>query len=123
MAEGLAREMFGDRAQVQSAGSAATAVSPLAVRALDEIGIDIRAHRSKSVDAIDGRSIDVVITLCAEEVCPAFLGRAERLHWPLPDPARTEGSEEERLQRFRKVRDELRRRLLSFGGERGLIGA
>jgi arsenate reductase len=123
IAEGLARAMFGDRARVQSAGSAATSVSPLAIRALDEVGIDIRAHRSKSVATIDGRSIDVVITLCAEEVCPAFLHRAERLHWPISDPAAASGSEEERLQRFRDVRSELRRRLMSFGRERGLIGA
>jgi arsenate reductase len=123
IAEGLARAMFGQRAQVQSAGTATTSVSPFAIRVLEEIGIDISEQRSKSVDTIDGRSVDVVITLCAEEVCPPFLRRTERLHWPVPDPAGAGGSEQERLQRFRQVRNELRGRLMSFGRERGLIGA
>jgi arsenate reductase len=123
MAEGLARALFGGRARVLSAGTAPSIVNPLAVRALDEIGIDIRAQRSKGVDSIDARMVDVVVTLCAEEVCPAFLGGAERLHWPLPDPAARHGSEEERLAAFRQARDEIRTRLLSFGRERGLIGA
>jgi arsenate reductase len=98
-------------------------VNPLAVRALDELGIDIRAQRSKAVDTIDARAVDVVVTLCAEEVCPAFLGAVERLHWPLPDPAARQGSEEQQLAVFRHVRDEIQKRLLSFGQERGLIGA
>jgi arsenate reductase len=123
IAEGLARAMFGQRAQVQSAGTATTSVSPFAIRVLEEIGIDISEQRSKSVDTIDGRSVDVVITLCAEEVCPPFPRRTERLHWPVPDPAGAGGSEQERLQRFRQVRNELRGRLMSFGRERGLIGA
>lgn len=122
MAEGLARQLFGDGAQVRSAGSAPGGVNPLAIRALKEIGIDISGHRSKSVDDIDTRAVDVVITLCAEEVCPVFPGRVERLHWPLPDPAAAVGDDDTRLGRFREVRDEIRRRLLSFGQERGLLG-
>jgi arsenate reductase len=86
-------------------------VNPLAVRALDEIGIDIRSHASKSVDGISPDGVDAVITLCAEEVCPVFLGRAHRVHWGLPDPAAEGRPDEERLQAFRGVRDELRRRL------------
>jgi arsenate reductase len=86
-------------------------VNPLAIRVLDEIGIDIRAHTSKSVDGLSPEGVDVVITLCAEEVCPVFLGKARRVHWALPDPAGAGERDEERLQAFRAVRDELRRRL------------
>lgn len=111
MAEGLARARFGGRVRVASAGSSPAAVHPLAVAALDEIGIDVGGHRSTGVDAIDPEWVDVVVTLCAEEVCPAFPGRVRRLRWPLPDPAGAGGSEAERIDRFRAVRDELARRL------------
>ena len=109
MAEGLARRLLGRRVRVQSAGSEPTQVRPEAIEALREIGIDISTHRSKSVDTIDPASVDTVITLCAEEVCPAFLGGARRLHWALADPAAVDGPG--RLDAFRGVRDELRRRL------------
>jgi protein-tyrosine-phosphatase/extradiol dioxygenase family protein len=113
MAEGLARHLFGDDVHVQSAGSTPSTVNPLAVAALCEVGIDITAHTSKSVDTIDPNSVDLVITLCAEEVCPAFLGKAQRLHWPLTDPDRKHEvlSDEERLQFFRVARDQLAARL------------
>jgi arsenate reductase len=111
MAEGLARARFGDSVNVQSAGSQPSRVNPLAIRALAELGIDITHHRSKSVEAIDPATVDLVVTLCAEEVCPVFLGKAKRLHWPLTDPAAAEGTGEERLQRFRDVRDEIARRI------------
>ena len=111
MAEGLARDRFGDAVTVQSAGSVPKRVNPLAIRVLAEIGIDITHHRSKSVEEIDPATVDVVVTLCEEEVCPVFLGKAKRLHWPLSDPAATEGTGEERLQMFREVRDEIIRRL------------
>jgi arsenate reductase len=123
MAEGLARERFGEGVNVQSAGSQPSRVNPLAIRSLAEIGIDITRHRAKSVAEIDPATVDVVVTLCADEVCPAYLGKARRLHWPLPDPAAAEGTGEERLQRFRDVRDEILRRLgrldeLVAGGSR-----
>ncbi len=111
MAEGLARARFAGRAEVNSAGSSAASVHPLAIAALDEIGIDISGHRSKSVGTIDAASVDLVVTLCADEVCPAFLGQARRLHWPLPDPAGAGGTKLERLERFRTVRDEIAHRL------------
>ena len=82
---------------------------------LREIGIDIGDQRSKGVDAIEG-PVDVVITLCAEEVCPVWLGSAERLHWALPDAAAVEGTEEQKLEAFRGVRDELLRKLGVFFG-------
>ena len=105
MAEGLARARFGEAVRVQSAGSAATTVNPMAIEVLSEIGIDISSHASKSVDTIDPATVDLVVTLCAEEVCPAFFGRARRLHWPLPDPAAAPPSL--KRQRFREVRDRI----------------
>jgi arsenate reductase len=117
MAEGIARTLAPASVTVSSAGSRPSQVNPLAIRALDEIGIDIRGQRSKSVDDVPPEGVEAVVTLCAEEVCPVFLGRAHRVHWGLPDPARAGGTEEERLQAFRDVRDELRRRLaVVFGG-------
>jgi arsenate reductase len=111
MAEGIARSLAPPGVKVSSAGSAPSRLNPLAVRALAEIGIDISGHRSKSVDEIPPGDVDAVVTLCAEEVCPVFLGRALRVHWGLPDPAAAAGSDDRRLQAFRDVRDELRRRL------------
>jgi arsenate reductase len=81
------------------------------VRALAEIGIDISGHRSKSVNDVPPDDVEAVITLCAEEVCPVFLGKARRIHWGLPDPAGLRGTEQDRLEAFRSVREELRRRL------------
>ena len=117
MAEGLARARFGSRARVASAGSSPNAVHPLAVAALDEIGIDIRGQRSTSVDDVDPASVDVVVTLCAEEVCPVLPGRVRRLHWPLPDPAGAAGADADRLERFRSVRDEIARRLTDLDAD------
>ena len=111
MAEGIARSLAPTGVTVSSAGSQPSGVNPLAIRALDEIGIDIRSHRSKSVDGVSPAGVDAVITLCAEEVCPVFLGKAHRVHWGLPDPAGAGETEEAQLQAFRNVRDELRRRL------------
>lgn len=113
MAEGLAREMFGAEVRVQSAGSRPSRVNPHAIAALREAGIDIAGHASKSVQDIDPATVDVVITLCAEEVCPVFLGGATRLHWPIPDPASDDPAltPDELLARFRAARDEIRRRL------------
>jgi len=111
MAEGVARSLAPPGVTISSAGSRPTKVNPLAIRALDELGIDLRGHWSKSVDTIPPDGVEVVITLCAEEECPVFLGKARRLHWGLPDPGGAGLSDEEQLQSFRDVRDELRRRL------------
>ena len=111
MAEGIARSLAPQGVTVSSAGSAPASVRPQAIQVIKEIGVDISGHRSKGVDSIDAESVDAVITLCAEEVCPVFLGKAHRVHWGLPDPAAVTGTEEARLNAFRSVRDELRRRL------------
>lgn len=110
MAEGLARARFGDRVQVQSAGSEPAHVNPYAIEVMREIGIDISGHTSKSVQSIASASVATVITLCAEEVCPVFLGKARRLHWPIPDPASKDPSltRDEMLVRFRTARDTIK---------------
>jgi arsenate reductase len=112
MAEGLARRALGPDVVIQSAGSSPGRVHPLAIEAMDEIGIDIRGQHSKSVDTIDPASVDLVITLCAEEVCPVFLGTAERQHWPLPDPAALPTASA--LDGFRQVRDQLAARIAAL---------
>jgi arsenate reductase len=116
MAEGLGRLIFGDRAIVQSAGSRPSRVNPYAIEVMREIGVELTSHSSKSVDAIDPATVDTVITLCAEEVCPVFLAKARRLHWPIPDPASVDPSipREDMLRRFRSARDTIRAKLEAF---------
>ena len=113
MAEGLLRHMAGDRFEVESAGVAPSFVRPEAIEAMREIGIDISTHRSKSVDEFLYQSFDYVITVCdnANQQCPSFPGKAERVHWSIPDPAEVTGDENERLAAFGSARDELRERL------------
>ena len=113
MAEGLARTLLGPNVRVQSAGSTPSAVNPYAVEVMREIGIELGGHHSKSVDTIDPSTVDTVITLCAEEVCPVFLGQVRRLHWPIADPASDDPriTRDELLARFRTARDQLRGRL------------
>jgi arsenate reductase len=111
LAEGIARLLAPAGVTVWSAGSQPTRVRPEAIAALAEIGIDITSHRSKAVSEIPADQVDTVITLCGEEECPVFLGRARRLHWGLPDPAAVGGSDAERADAFRRTRDELSRRL------------
>ena len=119
MAEGLARTIFGDEVTVQSAGSDPSAVNPYAIEVMKELGVDLGSHTSKSVQTIDPATVGTVITLCAEEVCPVFLGKARRLHWPIPDPASKDSSipREEMLSRFRTARDTIRGKLEQFARE------
>jgi len=111
LAEGIARFLAPPEVTVWSAGSSPTRVRPEAIAVLAEIGIDISLHRSKSVSEIPAGDVDTVITLCGEEECPVFLGKARRLHWGLPDPAGVAGSDADRLDACRGTRDELRARL------------
>jgi len=110
MAEGLARHLLGGRATVASAGSAPSQVNPYAVEAMAEIGIDISGQHSKSVGDIDPAGVDLVVTLCAEEVCPVLPGRVRRLHWPIADPASNDPSltPDDLRGRFRAARDEIK---------------
>ena len=118
MAEGLLRYLAGDRFEAMSAGTEATRVRPLAVRAMEEIGIDISGQESKTLDRYLQEPFDHVITVCddANEACPFFPGAANRLHWSFEDPSKAEGTEEERLAVFRSVRDQIRERI-----EAGLV--
>jgi arsenate reductase (thioredoxin) len=113
MAEGLARARFGARVTVESAGTAPAGVSPYAIEAMKELGIDISGQRSKAVGEVDLASFDTVVTLCSAEVCPRVGASARHLHWPLPDPA--DGVEtlphDQIRARFRAVRDEIDARL------------
>ena len=110
MAEGLLRHVAGDRFEAHSAGTEATHVRPLAVRAMDEVSVDITGQESKILERYLGEPFDYVITVCddANEACPFFPGARNRLHWSLEDPSQADGSEEERLAVFRRVRDEIR---------------
>jgi arsenate reductase (thioredoxin) len=113
MAEGWLRALAGERFHVQSAGTERTAVHPLAIRAMAERGIDISGHQSKLLGEFMQKPWDCVITVCddANERCPLFPAKTERLHWSLVDPSRAEGSEEERLVIFRTARDEIATRV------------
>jgi arsenate reductase len=113
MAEGLLRHLVGDRFEAMSAGTEATHVRPLAVRAMEEIGVDISRQESKTLDRYLHEPFDYVITVCddANEACPFFPGAAKRLHWSFEDPSKAEGLEEERLSVFRSVRDRIRERI------------
>lgn len=116
MAEGLLRSMAGDRFDVFSAGTERTYVQPLAIDAMREIGIDITAHTSKTLDEFEGQTFDYVITVCdrANESCPILPGTTERIHWSFEDPTAATGTDEQRLRAFRTVRDALLQRLRIF---------
>ena len=116
MAEGLARKLFGDRVRVQSAGGRPSRVNPTAIEVMREVGVDLATHSSKSVETVDASTVGTVITLCAEEVCPVFLGKVRRLHWPIADPASDDPSitREEMLARFRTARDQIQARLAAL---------
>jgi len=113
MAEGLLRYLAGDRFEVASAGTEATFVRPEAVAAMAELGVDISGQASKTLDRYLGEPFDYIVTVCddANEACPVFPGAKHRLHWSLKDPSRAEGSEEERLEVYRTVRDEILSRI------------
>ena len=126
MAEGILRAAAGEVVEVHSAGSnPAGYVHPNAIAALHEIGIDISGHTSKHMNEFLDRDIDTVITVCgnADQVCPVFPGQVNRHHWPFDDPAHAEGTEEEVMEEFRRVRDEIRRVFEEYGRElRGSCG-
>ncbi len=112
LAEGILRSAADGRFRVASAGSKpAGYVHPLAIEVMREIGMDISHHRSKHLDEFLGEKVDTVITVCgkADQACPVFPGQLHRHHWPFDDPAHAEGSDEDKLRVFRRVRDEIRR--------------
>jgi arsenate reductase len=113
MAEGFLRSLAGDRFEVASAGTEATRVHPLAIRAMAEIGIDLGRHTSKIVDELVEQPWDYVITVCdaANEACPVFPKKSNRLHWSFEDPSQATGSDDQRFEVFRRVRDRIKQRL------------
>ena len=116
MAEGLLRADYGDRFDVESAGTRATFVRREAIAVMKELGIDISGHRSKVVDEFADQIFDYVLTVCdnANESCPIYPGHANRIHRSFEDPAAVQGSDDERLASFRKVRDEIREYFKEF---------
>jgi arsenate reductase len=116
MAEGLLRHDHGDKFEVESAGSRGTSVRPEAIAVLQEIGIDISGHRSKSVDEFAQRSFHYVLTVCdnARESCPVYPGHTNRIHHSFDDPAAVNGTEAEKREAFRTVRDQIRAYLNDF---------
>ena len=116
MAEGFLRALGGEGVAVASAGTEATRVHPLAVAAMHELGIDLSGHTSKTLDRYLGEPWEYVITVCesANERCPVFPGRVTRIHWSFDDPSAAPGTDAERLVVFRRVRDEIRARLVDW---------
>jgi arsenate reductase len=110
MAEGLLRHLGKDRFEVYSAGTEATVVRPMAIKAMAELGIDISHQQSKTLDRYLGEPFDDVITVCdtAAEACPVFPGAARRRHWSFEDPSKATGSESDQLKVYRQVRDQIR---------------
>jgi len=124
MAEGLLRHFAGDQFEVYSAGLEPKTVNPYAIQAMQEIGLDISGHKSKSVMDYLGRvHMGTVITVCsnAEERCPIFPFSTERLYWPFEDPAAFVGTDAETLTKFREVRDQISTRLKAWLQEQGLV--
>ena len=120
MAEALIRHEAGDVFEVSSAGTHPAQVRVEAVAVMRELGIDISGHRSKSVDEFSGQSMDYVVTVCdnARDNCPVFPAGSERIHWSFEDPAAVQGSEQERLAAFRRIRDQIHERVKAFFRDR-----
>jgi arsenate reductase len=117
MAEALARNLFGDRVEVQSAGSRPTSVNPYAIEVMRELGADITAQRSKCLTTIDASTVDIVITLCHEEVRPPQLRRMRHIHWAIDDPADGPLRPDTMREQFRVARDTIKKLLDAFAHE------
>ena len=119
MAEGLLRNMAGDRFEAHSGGTRPSGLAAETVAVMREIGIDVSGHRSKHVDEFAGQPFDYVITVCdsARQECPLFPGEGEQFHWDVEDPADTEGAGATRMEAFRKARETLRGLVEGFVNE------
>ena len=116
MAEGIVNRFFGTELEAFSAGTKESFVHPLAIEVSKEIGVDISANRSKNLSEFDGEKFDYVITLCgdANETCPLYIGGTKKIHIGFDDPAKATGSKDEILREFRRVRDEIKKKLTAF---------
>ncbi len=122
MAEGFAHQLAGDQWEIYSAGLEPSDVNPRAIQVMAEVGIDIHRQWSKGLEAVSAAQFDTVVTLCgdAEERCPLLPGQHLHIHWPLPDPAKATGTEEQVLAVFRSVRDDIQWRVSDLlNGGRG----
>jgi arsenate reductase len=119
MAEGFLKHLAPDKFEVFSAGINPTQVNPLAIKVMNEVGIDISRQKSKSVKEFLGQQFNYVVTVCdnAKQICPVFPGTYSKMHWNLEDPAEVQGTEEEKLYVFRKVRDEIKGKIKTFISE------
>jgi arsenate reductase len=119
MAEGLLNHLYRDRYEGFSAGTEQTRVHPLAIEAMQRIGIDISGHESKIVDRFGDKRFDIVITVCdlARATCPFVPAQKERLHWSLVDPSSATGTREQQLAVFERVRDEIKKRIIEQFGQ------
>jgi arsenate reductase len=118
MAEGMLRHLAGDRYEAFSAGTVATGLRPEAISAMAEIGVDISAQSSKTLERYLGEPFELVVTVCdaAREACPTFPGAARVAHWDLDDPSTATGTDEDRMAVYRHVRDEIERRVRELVG-------
>ncbi len=116
MGEGLFRKEGQGAVQVESAGTKPSLVRPEAIAVMKELGIDISGHRSKSVDEFTGQDFDYVVTVCdnARDACPVFPAKTQRIHWSFEDPAAVQGTEAERLDAFRRIRNQIHERVKEF---------
>lgn len=121
MAEGIVNTFLGDRLEAFSAGTKASFVNSMAIEVMREIGVDISKHRSKNLSEFDGQKFDYVITLCgdANETCPLYVGTTMKMHIGFDDPARSTGSEEEVWREFRRVRDEIKEKVMRYFSNMG----
>ncbi len=116
MAEGIANHFLGDRVEAFSAGTQASFVHPTAIEVLKEIGVEISGHHSKNLSEFDGQTFDFVITLCgdANETCPLYIGGTKKMHIGFDDPAKPQGTKEDILREFRRVRDDIKEKLTIY---------
>jgi arsenate reductase (thioredoxin) len=115
MAEGMARHFLGHQADVASAGSQpGLRIHPMAIAVMAEIGIDISHHKPKSLEDFDIKKFDIVVTLCAEEQCPILPSQVKKMSWALPDPAGHDLPDDQLIKKFRKIRDDIRKKVLSL---------
>ena len=121
MAEGLARHLYGHHAIIVSAGSEPFKVNPFAVQAMKNIGIDISSQYSKAIDAVLAADIDLLVTLCADEICPLVPSGTRKEHWPFKDPGVVNGSYDDVLASFESIRNEISAKLLEFGKKSNLL--
>lgn len=121
MAEGLARFLYRNDIEIVSAGSEPKNVNPFSLEAMSNVGIDISRHYSKAINEVLKEDVSLVVTLCADEVCPIVPIDVKKEHWPFNDPASELGTKEQILNNFEKIRDQIKEKLIEFGKKENLL--